>query len=41
VDNIKVDLRETGWDKLSGSTKCWEVFEKLHNWWFLKKDSAP
>jgi hypothetical protein len=24
-----------------GSIKCWEVFEWLHNWRFLKKRSAP
>jgi hypothetical protein len=22
-------------------TKCWEVLEWLHNWWLLKKGSAP
>jgi hypothetical protein len=36
VDNIKMDLREIGWDDMdscergnepSGSTKCWEVLE--------------
>jgi hypothetical protein len=27
--------------ELSGSIKCWEVLEWLHNWWLLKKDSAP
>jgi hypothetical protein len=25
----------------SGSIKCWEVLEWLHNWWLLKKGSAP
>jgi hypothetical protein len=25
----------------SASIKCWEVLEWLHNWWLLKKDSAP
>jgi hypothetical protein len=25
----------------SGSIKCWEVLEKLHNLWLLKKGSAP
>jgi hypothetical protein len=25
----------------SGSIKCWEVLEQLHNWWLLKKGSAP
>jgi hypothetical protein len=25
----------------SGSIKFWEVFEGLHNWWLLKKGSAP
>jgi hypothetical protein len=28
-------------DEPSGSIKCWEVLEWLHNWWLLKKDSAP
>jgi hypothetical protein len=27
--------------KLSGSLKCWEVLEWLHNWQVLKKGSAP
>jgi hypothetical protein len=52
VDNIKMDLREIGWDGVdwmdmaqdgpvegsgehgiepSGSIKCWEVLEGLHN----------
>jgi hypothetical protein len=25
----------------SGSIKCWEVLEWLHNWPLLKKGSAP
>jgi hypothetical protein len=25
----------------SGSIRCWEVFEWLHNWRLLKKSSAP
>jgi hypothetical protein len=25
----------------SGSIKCWEVLEWLHNWRLLKKGSAP
>jgi hypothetical protein len=25
----------------SGSIKFWEVIELLHNWWLLKKASAP
>jgi hypothetical protein len=25
----------------SGSLKCWEVLELLHNWQLLKKGSAP
>jgi hypothetical protein len=25
----------------SGSIKCWEVLERLHNWWLLEKGSAP
>jgi hypothetical protein len=24
----------------SGSIKCWEVLEGLHNWWLLKKGSS-
>jgi hypothetical protein len=27
--------------KPSGSIKCWEVLEGLHNWRLLKKGSAP
>jgi hypothetical protein len=27
--------------KPSGSIKCWEVIEQLHNWQFFKKCSAP
>jgi hypothetical protein len=56
VDNIKIDLRETGWDGVdwidmaqdrehgiepSGTIKCWEVLEWLHNWRLHKKGSAP
>jgi hypothetical protein len=63
VDNIKMDLREIGWDgadsidmvqdrdqwralvntvfEPSGSMKCWEILEWLHNLWLLKKGSAP
>jgi hypothetical protein len=61
VDNIKIDLREIGWDGMdwidlaqgpvegscehgdepSGSLKCWEVPEWLHNWQLLRKGSAP
>jgi hypothetical protein len=62
VDNIKIDLREIGWDGMdwidsaqdrdqwrsscehsdetSGSLKCWEVPEQLHNWQLLRKGSA-
>jgi hypothetical protein len=25
----------------SGSIKCWEYLEELHNWQLLKKSSAP
>jgi hypothetical protein len=25
----------------SGSIKCWEILEYLHNWQFLVKDSPP
>jgi hypothetical protein len=28
-------------NELSGSIKCWEVREGLHNWRLLKKGSAP
>jgi hypothetical protein len=28
-------------DEPSGSIKCWEVLEWLHNWQLLKKCSAP
>jgi hypothetical protein len=62
VDNIKMDIRETGWfgmdwidlaqdrnqwralvngNEPSGSIKCWEVLQWLHNWQVLKKGSAP
>jgi hypothetical protein len=32
--------REHG-DEPSGSLKCWEVCEWLHNWQLLRKGSAP
>jgi hypothetical protein len=36
VDNIKMNLREIGWNNMgnepSGSIKCWKVLEQLHNW---------
>jgi hypothetical protein len=51
VDNIEMDLREIGWngmnlidvaqDEPSGSIKCCEVLEWLHNCRLLKKGSAP
>jgi hypothetical protein len=25
----------------SGSIKCWEILEQLHNWQLLKEGSAP
>jgi hypothetical protein len=28
-------------NKHSGSIKCWEILEYLHNWRLLKKASAP
>jgi hypothetical protein len=28
-------------DEPSGSIKCWEVLEWMHNWRLLKKGSAP
>jgi hypothetical protein len=27
--------------KPSGSIKCWEILEQLHNWVRLKKGSGP
>jgi hypothetical protein len=27
-------------NELSGSMKCWEVLEWLHNWWPLGKDCS-
>jgi hypothetical protein len=27
--------------KFQVNVKCWESPDKLHNWRFLKKDSAP
>jgi hypothetical protein len=27
--------------KYSGTIKCWEIVEKLSDWWLLKKGSAP
>jgi hypothetical protein len=59
VDNVRMDLGETGWEginwivlaqgkgfcerynELSGSIKCWEVFEYQHNLRSLEKGSAP
>jgi hypothetical protein len=46
VDNIKMDLREIVWDGVdwiepSGTIKCWEALEGLHNLRLLKKVSAP
>jgi hypothetical protein len=34
-------LVNTVMNELSGSTKCSEFFEWLHNWQLLKKSSAP
>jgi hypothetical protein len=34
VDNIKMDLRERGWDSM-------DWIELLHNWQLLRKGSAP
>jgi hypothetical protein len=28
-------------NELSGTIKCWEILERLRNWWLLKKGSAP
>jgi hypothetical protein len=28
-------------NKSSGSIKCWEILEQLHNWRLLKKGLAP
>jgi hypothetical protein len=47
VDNIKIDLREIGWDDidwidLAQDRDQWRgVLEKLHIWRLLKKGSAP
>jgi hypothetical protein len=30
-----------GGNEPSGSIKCWEVLEWLHNWQLLNKGSAP
>jgi hypothetical protein len=50
VDNVKINLRETGWggmdwinladNELLGIIKCWEVLDHLHNWQLLNKCSA-
>jgi 5-methylcytosine-specific restriction endonuclease McrBC GTP-binding regulatory subunit McrB len=40
-DNIKIDLREIDHGEPSGSLKCWEVPEWLHNWQLLRKGPAP
>jgi hypothetical protein len=61
VDNIRMDLGETGWCRLdgcgsrqgpvedscehgiepSGSIKCWEVLNWLHNLRLLERGSVP
>jgi hypothetical protein len=47
VDNIKMDLREIGWDGRDGNElaqdrdQCWEFSEWLHSWQLLNKGSAP
>jgi hypothetical protein len=28
-------------NEISGSMKCWEILEYLHNWQLLKKGSVP
>jgi hypothetical protein len=37
---LRIGTSEQG-NELSGSIKCWEVLEWLHNWRLLKKGSAP
>jgi predicted deacylase len=27
-------------NELPGSIKCWEIIDKLRDWWLLKKDTA-
>jgi hypothetical protein len=41
MDWIDVAQDRDHGDEPSGSLKCWEVPEWLHNWQFLRKDSAP
>jgi hypothetical protein len=46
VNNIKMDLREIGWDgmdwiDLAQDIYRWRALEYLHNWRLLKKGSAP
>jgi hypothetical protein len=45
VDNINMDRPVEGscehGIEPSGSIKCWEILEGLHNWRLLKKGSAP
>jgi hypothetical protein len=52
MDNIKMDVLDIGWGGVdwivlaqdrepSGSIKCWETIEWLHNWRPLDKFSVP
>jgi hypothetical protein len=41
VDDIKMEGSYEHGNEPSGSIKCWEVLEWLHNWRLLKKGSAP
>jgi hypothetical protein len=40
IQIVKVGSCEHG-NEPSGSLKCWEVLDWLHNWQLLKKGSAP
>jgi hypothetical protein len=39
-DSNKWRARDCG-NETSGSIKCWETIEGLHNWWTLHQCSAP
>jgi hypothetical protein len=41
VENIKIDLREIGWDDMGWIDVAQDIDQWLHNWQLLKKGSAP
>jgi hypothetical protein len=41
IDTFVFHFNEPHGNEPSGSIKCWEVLEWLHNWRLLKKGSAP